>query len=266
MSAQDEKIYEFIEQESAVGALATDICVLSRKYPVPAGMQEYIAIDVKRELAKEMAEKYPIGFFALLNDLAAKATESTALEYLAAQMEQIEATFDLKKLSRLREEAGYAYFHRKITLTEYENIRQWLKAEERFMEDAAAVKDIFEKTFYALAYEESGQIKYVINARKGYIYQKKNELEQRGIFVAPLYKNTCYYNYDLRLPEVRKVFEKEAREYLTKEYLTKTQSIYTKNTRISAEKFAEIVDQTAHDYGNAAKETLKHYGLRWGVI
>ena len=42
-------------------------------------------------------------------------------------------------------------------------------------------KDIFEKTFYAIAYQDESGLKHIINARRGYIYQKKHALEQQGL-------------------------------------------------------------------------------------
>ena len=66
VSAFEEKIYDFIAGGAGQDVFPTDICVLSRKYPVPTGMREYIALDVKKDLALEMAEKFPADFFILL--------------------------------------------------------------------------------------------------------------------------------------------------------------------------------------------------------
>ena len=263
VSAHDEKIYDFIENEQN---LASDMYMLSRRYPVPTGMQEYIAVDIKKELAKEMAEAFPMEFFVMLEDLAKKAEESTAFGYLQDEMNKIEGTFDSKRLKRLHEESWYAYFRRKIAHEEYQQIKKWLHDEERSMEENVVAKDIFEKTFYAFAYEDNGQIKYVVNAGKGHIYQRKNELEKQGFFIAPLYENTCYYNYDVRLPEVRRIFEAEMHENLSTEYVRKMKDIYTKNTHIPTKEFAEYVCETREKYGEKAVETLRHYGVRWGII
>lgn len=223
-------------------------------------------MDIKKELAKEMAAAFPVEFFVMLESLAKKAEESTAFGYLQDEMNKIEGTFDMKKLQKLHDEAWYAYFRRKITHEEYQMIKKWLHDEERSMEENVIAKDIFEKTFYAFAYEENDQIKYVVNAREGYIYQRKNELEKEGYFITPIYASTCYYNYDVRLPEVRKRFEAEMREKLNAEYVRKMKDIYTKNTHIPTKEFAEYVCETREKYGEKAVETLRHYGVRWGII
>lgn len=266
VSAQEEKIYEYIENEEKDEVLASDICALSRKYPVPTGMQEYIAADVKVELAKEMAEKYPLDFFMLLEKLAQEAEENTAWDYLNDKMRSLEGTFDLKKFAQLKQETRYAYFHRKINAENYRDLLKMIAAEERYMEENIIVKDIFEKTFYAFAYEMNDRINYVINARKGHIYQKKTELEQKGIYTTPLYVETCYYNYEVRLPDVRKIFEKHMREYLNEEYFNFMRQIYTKNRQISVERFAKELKTAEKCYGSAAADTLRHYAVRWGIM
>ena len=106
----------------------------------------------------------------------------------------------------------------------------------------------------------------MVNAREGYIYQRKNELEREGYFITPIYASTCYYNYDLRLPEVRKKFEVEMRENLSADYVRKIKSIYTKNDRIKTEEFLGYVRAAEEKYGEKAADTLKHYGLRWGIM
>lgn len=266
VSAQEEKIYEYIENEEKDDVLASDICILSRKYPVPTGMQEYISADVKVELAKEMAEKYPLDFFVLLEKLAQEAEENTAWDYLRAKMSKLEGTFDLTAFVRFRQEIRYAYFHRKINAENYHILLQMVAAEERYMEENIIVKDIFEKTFYAFAYEANNKLNYVINARKGHIYQKKAELEQRGIYTTPLYMETCYYNYEVRLPDVRKIFEEHMRNYLNRDYFDFMRQLYTKNEQISGEKFANELKLAEKCYGKAAADTLRHYAVRWGIM
>lgn len=266
VSAQEEKIYEYIENEEKDDVLAGDICTLSRKYPVPTGMQEYIAADVKVELAKEMAEKYPFDFFMLLEKLAQEAEENTAWDYLRMKMSKLEGTFDLTEFVRFKQEIRYAYFHRKINAENYHTLLKMVDDEERYMEENIIVKDIFEKTFYAFCYEANNKLNYVINARKGHIYQKKSELEQRGIYTTPLYMETCYYNYEVRLPDVRKIFEQHMREYLNYDYFNFMRQIYTKNEQISVEKFAEELKTAERCYGSDAADTLRHYAVRWGIM
>ena len=266
VSAFEEKIYDFIESGAAKGLFPTDLCVLTRKYPVPTGMRQYIALDVKKELAKDMAEKFPADFLTMLAHMAHTVTEDRALPWLLAQREQIAGCFDLKKMRRYEEMVDYAYARCKLTPPSYAALKQWIAEERKSMEENVIAKDIFAKTFYAIAYADGDRMTYIINARRGPIYQKKQTLELAGRFVSPIFSETYYYNYTLRLPEVRRLFEAEARNYLTSAYLSNLQHIFQQNDQMNQKDFADYLQNTLEQYGPQAQQTLRHYGYRWGIL
>lgn len=266
VSAFEEKIYDFIAGGAGQDVFPTDICVLSRKYPVPTGMREYIALDVKKDLALEMAEKFPADFFILLEQLAQQATEDRALSWLLTQKEQVAGRFDLKKMQRFQEMVDYAYSCRKLCRESYHDLKAWITEEKKSMEENVIAKDIFEKTFYAIAYQTESGWKHVINARRGYIYQKKHTLQQQGIFVSPIYSDTYYYNYTLRLPQVHKRFEQEAQAYLNPHYLQTLEKIFRYNDRLSENVYLSYEQEALEKYGPEAQQTLRHYGYRWGIL
>ena len=59
VSTQAEDIYDFIEQSAAKDIYPSNVLSLSKKCPVPAGMKEWIAQDVKVELAQKLKVIYP---------------------------------------------------------------------------------------------------------------------------------------------------------------------------------------------------------------
>lgn len=266
LSAFNEKIYDFIENSTQNGVLSSDLWTLTRKYPVPTGMREDIALDVKKELAQELAKKFPQEFFRYLEELAVLATEETALPFLQQQWQAVSCTFDVEKLQLFREMVEYAYLNRKISSGSYTKMTELILEEQKSMEENFIAKDIFEKTFYAIAYEDKNGLKYVKNARPGNIYQKKAELELRGVFTSPVFSKTYYYNYDLCLPEVQKLFDQDVKRHMTMAYLKVLQGIYKGNERISKAQFDEYRREAAEKFGEAAAETLRHYGYRWGIL
>lgn len=266
ISASDEKIYDFIEEGAAHNVLPTDICLLSQKYPVPTGMREYIALDVKKDLALEMAEKFPQSFFVLLEQLALEATDDGALSWLLTQQKQLSGCFDTKKIQRFQAMTDYAYTCRKLTRQSYIELKKWIAEEKKSMMENIIAKDIFEKTFYAIAYVENNQLKFVINARRGYIYQKKYALELQGFFVSPVYSETYYYNYTIRLPQIRQMFENEARAYLNADYMVTLKAIFGRNDQLTPTAFLAYRQKAAREYGASAEQTLLHYGYRWGIL
>ena len=173
VSAYAEKIYDFIQSSAVNGVLPTDVAILSRRCPVPTGMRETIANDVKIELAAAMARQYPTGFFDYLERIAVEVAEETALPFLQEQMQQITGCFEQTKLQRLQTLAEDACLRRKISKISYQAICSWIAEEQKNIEDSPIPKDILEKTFYAIAYQSDGKLKYVVNACKEHIYQKK---------------------------------------------------------------------------------------------
>ena len=265
ISAEAEKIYDFIENSRQNGCIAGNIMKMTKKCPVPVGMKEYIARDVKKELGKSLREKYSLAFFKYLEQVAEEAEEERALPILQKEWEQVEGCFNQEKLRRFEEMVKYAYECRKIKEHQYEQFKSLIAEERKNMEEDLISKDIFEKTFYGIAYEDKGKIEYLDNAGKAYIYRKKDELEGKGIFVTPIYEKKYWYNYTLRLPQVHKMFEEEMRAYVNEDYIAKIKEMVGTNERMSREEFAKKVDYAQRTFGEEAAATLQHYAIRWGI-
>lgn len=267
VSAFDEKIYDFIEGSAKKDVFPTDLFVLTRKYPVPTGMREYIALDVKKELAAEMAEQFPSEFFVMLAQLAREAAEDRALPWLLAQQEQVSGCFDLKKMRRFQEIVDYAYTCRKLRQESYAELAAWIAEEKKSMEENVIAKDIFEKTFYAIAYKnEDGALTYLDNAQKATVYAKKYALESQGRFVTPVFAQTYWYNYTVRLPQIHSRFLSALHDTVNSDYLALLEKISAHNDRLSPGDFQKRLDYAAQQFGELAAGTLGQYGRRWGII
>ena len=188
------------------------------------------------------------------------------MPFLLQQWQTVYCSFDAEKLRFFREMVDDAYLSRKLSRGSYLKMQDLISEEQKSMEDNFVVKDILEKTFYGLVYEAQDQLKYVINARPGIIYQKKAELEMQGIFTSMVYHKTYYYNYDRLLTDVHKAFEQELKEQLTLEHMRALQAIYKQHGQISKAQFASYMQDIQEKYGQAAAQTLRHYGYRWGIL
>ncbi len=266
VSAYEEKIYEFTEHNMKRDILPTTVQKITRKYPVPTGMRDEIAVDVKKELAKNMSQQYPTDFFEYLNNLAVQATEETAMPFLNTKIEQVSGCFDLKQISQVQHMVEYAYFSRKIGIQNYHLLLEWLAEEKKSMEESFIAKDVFEKTFYGLAYREKGVMKYVVNARKEFVYRKKQELENKRIFFTPIYSDTYYFNHDISLPQAREMFAQDLKQVIDQSYMEQLEQIYMHNTKISADEYTEHLDKIKIMFGIDAEQTARHYGYQWGIL
>lgn len=70
VSADAARIYDFIETSAQKALLPTNVLTLTKTCPVPTGMREFIASDVKKMLAKALEAAYPQDFFRFLDETA----------------------------------------------------------------------------------------------------------------------------------------------------------------------------------------------------
>lgn len=266
LSADAEKIYNFIENGAKNGIMPSNIMAISEKYPVPVGMQDSVTLDVKKALARKMQEAYPAEFFHYLAQLKKKTSQDDGYAFLLEKKKEAESCFENEKLRRFAVLLEHFYACNKVSAEHYALLRQWLNEERKNMEDDPIRKDICEKTFYAVGYLNGEQVKYVSNARKATVYKKRDELLRRGFYTTPVYEQTYYYNYNVRLPQVSQWFENELKEHFTKEHITELQKIIAHNSQMSKDEFALCLQKAEADYGPIAKDTLLQYGYRWGIM
>ncbi len=266
ISSEAKDIYDYIEHGAKQGVYPSNVLSLTEKCPVPAGMKELIAQDVKKDLGRKLREVYPQAFFEELYALAQAVTTNSAAALLWAEAEALEGVFEEEKLKYFEELVDYAYSCRKLEQTEYAALLQWIASERRDMEDDFVSKDIFEKTLYGIAYAGEAGIEYMTNAQKEYVYEKMHELEQAGSFTTPLFSKTYWYNYVYRLVDVNRDFKKKIRQELDEPYINKIMAIRTGECALTKEAYASFAEAIRKKYGDKPYKTLLRYGYRWGVV
>jgi len=266
LSSEAEKIYDFIELGIQNNLLPTNIEKLTKKYSVPVGMKEEIARSVKQELALQLKDEFSTEFFLYLQEVAELATEERAFTLLEDEWDAIENSFDADKLQDFENLVNYAYRCRKLSMMQYQQLKNNISEERKNMEEMIISKDIFEKDYYGIAYESLSGIRYISNARKATVYKKKYDLEQQGLFVTPLFTKKYWYNYTLRLPQVHQIFETELKRRLNQKYLMLMQQISKGNQKISKAEFLNQLNFVADHFGKEAAKTLQQYGYRWGIL
>ena len=266
VSAEACAIYDYIEAASLQQVLPTNLLSRTKTCPVPLGMKEEIAYQVKRELAQELHAAYPAEFLHLLAQTAEEAADDSAYAILQRELEAIIGCFDHRRLRHFEELVNYAYSCRKLSGEHHQQLLHELACERRSMEDVPESQDIFQKTFYAIAYQTDTGLAIIDNAQKATIYAKKYALERQGHFVTPILSETYWYNYTLRLPDVHKRFLESLPNRLNDHYLTTLAQISRHNAHITASDFRARLAGVAQQYGPLACETYEQYGRRWGIL
>ncbi len=265
VSSMAEDIYDFIEKSSQQKIYPGNVMQFTRKCPVPSGMKNLIAQDVKWELVQELKHAYPKAFFYELYKLAEECTTDSASAMLWEETEALEGVFEEEKLSRFEELVHYVHSCRNISDTSYKALLEWITEERRNMNDDFISKDMFEKTLYGLAYVQGNTVKYIENAQREYIYEKLYKVEQQGDFVLPIYTKTYWYNYEYRLQDVKKDFKEDLRNARNSVYLDKIRTLRGTEKKISSDRFQNLVTEMKSRWGEKPAETLIRYGNRWRV-
>ena len=266
VSSEAEDIYDFIEKGAQLGIYPSNVLSLTEKYPVPAGMKELIAQEVKRDLGKKLREVYPQAFFEELYTLAEAAGTNSAAGLLWAEVDQLEGVFEEEKLKALAELIAYAYSCRKLAAADYRELLEWIAAQRKDMEDDFISKDIFEKTLYGVAYRGDTGLEYLINAQKGCVYEKMYALEQAGRLTTPLFSKTYWYNYVYRLGDVNRDFKKKIKQELNEDYMRKIQQIRAGQSAVSAKACTAAIQKIGQRFGAEPYKTVLRYGRRWGLL
>lgn len=263
ISPNAEDIFGFIENSNLHNTFPSNVYEYTKKCPVPAGMKEVIAQDVKVELAKKIRDDFPVDFFTLLEKLADDVTDDSAADYMWQKVEALEGVFDIEALRRFEEQMEYIYTCRKITWETFKALRDWLKEERKSMLENFETKDVFEKTIYGMMYLDGERLRYVENARMEYVYEKLFNVERQGGVVTPIFKRTFWYNYSYRLADVMQDYKKVLRTYYDKAYIDELEKI--RRTDAYQTLFVDAYRTVKSAYGEQAVETLLRYGDRWGI-
>ena len=227
---------------------------------VPVGEEERISTEVKVALAQMLSDDYSV------EDLQRITVELRSIEnpnlFLDIQgyCKDVEGCFSAERIQLAKSLVELGYIHKNITEVQYRVLLDWLKYEEKNIQDDVVRKDLIEKSFYTLLYsDQKGRKKIVTNARKEWIYNKTVQLMQKGMIVAPFFTATYWYHYQSMLDQVKATHEEKAKQWMDDAYFSIVEKIFLKEeNRIGGNAMVESENNTALS-GEKAREMLKRY-------
>lgn len=269
ISPKAEEIYQFIEDACLENIYTSNVESLTRKCPVPSGLREVIANEVKIRLAKNIQKMYTKDFFeviAQLDDMS-ETDDTIALALLEQEAWKAEGLFQKDLLKQF--EATLADTRRRhcISKKSYENLNGWLMQEKRNFENDATCKERFEKTLFGLVQYNNDEEIVIINAQKEYIYMKYYELVAAGKNVSPIFSKTYWRQNGSALQEIKNCFREEIMRLYKNEYFSLLQQIREKNISEEVlEKTAQLLEEVKGKYGIEPYKSLARYAAMWGLI
>lgn len=261
ISSSADELYRYLDIAPRYDIFPSNIECFTLKCPVPLGEKETIELKVKHHLARQLQQSYPKSFFLRLTEIAEQVQNNSAASLLWKLADEIEGHFEENQLKQFEILLHYTYSCRKIRTQEYSKLLAWLQEEYDNMLDSVINQDVYEKTFYGIAYENNGTINYYSNAQFDYVYRKIETLEKVGEFVSPVFVKHYVYNKQTQLREKAQQFKKELRQRYTETYMKELHAL-----RATGYTREDILAMGKENCINAAcMETLKRYATHWST-
>lgn len=261
ISSEAGKIYQFMENVLTEDIYCSNIQTFTHMCHVPIGMNEDVLMEVKKILAAKMYKAYPKELFVLLDKIAKHIQNDDAYPLLLEEKDKVESTFDEHKLKDFRVLIKHCYSLRRLSKEHYRELLDWLDKEEECMQDSFITKDIFEKSFYGIAYPLGDTYKYMDDSVLEYTYRKKYELEKDGIWTSPIFAETLWHNYQYTFKDCRKTYDTMFKTAINKALLGKLGALFEQPLVIASNELLQEMDQLSPE----ANETLERYMKKWNI-
>ncbi len=267
VSNVSDKIYSFMDEAPVQDIYPSNLIRYTERCPLPAGMKEEKNLELKKDLARIMKKAYPKELFQILQSSAEVLRDNQAVSTLEKEREELEGCFDGVRLSCFQEVVRYSYQTLKLSRYDYNLFMKWIEREYKNLEDDFIPKQISEGNLFGMMYLENGKEHYVEDALREYIFERKFQLEQKGILTTPLYKQTFWYDYQSSFREARLRHTEKLNHIIREYYLVPIQQIRVEKRNAARREvdFADMLQNVTQTMGEQAAATLKRYLYRWDV-
>jgi len=201
------ELWCFAEESRKENVYPTVVCDWVNRTLVPSGQRDDYMLNTKIMMAKKMKQAYSEEYLVKLNDFANLPNTNDAYALLKERQDQLLGCFDREALNLFEGLVECAFEAKKLQMSSYRELKNWLDHIYQQMEDDIVIKKNFSRTFYGIGYiEANGQKKYIVNAKQTIIYSERNRLRREGKLVTPIWQKTYWYFQQPNLAEVRKEF------------------------------------------------------------
>lgn len=262
ISTDEQDVYKFIEAVACENIYCGNVLSYTERCSVPIGTKEDKELEVKKKLAKILKEIYPKELFEILEEIANNIRDNSAWGWLNEQQYAIEGVFEEEKINFFEKMVEHSYSHQRLSLEAYSEFKRWIAEERSCMDDDFVRRDLFEKTYYGILYEDQkskGKAKYLEDSLLEYICKRKNEFEIHGNLVSAIYEKTYFYNYSKSLGQLRKDFIDDLKTCMNDSFWEKMKEINCER-EITNSYFSKIQEMNIE-----AQKTYKSYLGKWNV-
>ncbi len=232
---------------------------------VPAGWEEEIEQQIKVHFCQALQKKYPAMFWEAIVAVAEGKENDNGTAVLDPIREQLDGVFREEWLQTFHGLLNLLYLRKNLSQRSFLIYSEWLQEMRQEMVDTVAEKDTFCKNFFGFAYQEKdSQIHYVVNASQQFVQKKRTDMMlMSSNIITPIFSKKCWYNYDYRLEQARKDFEREMRTLYDEKYFAILKEIAALPLAVNAVRYRDKMQQfSMEEVGNV----WKLFGRQWGIV
>lgn len=221
---------------------------------------------LKLVLCDKLRAEYDPVYFYILHDLCTVTPDNQAWEILQPWMEEIDGYYDEASLQLFEGAVDVAAVSKHLTRETYGMIKKWLLKIRSQITHGTQVKDNYERAFSGFAYESSrGRYSLFCNANSRAISDRRNEMEQQGIFHTPLYTKQYWYHTANELKDVRVRFQAEMKQLMDAIYFARIDALRGLEHKILAERWESAFAEARMRCSEEAVKGLLYWAYRWNL-
>ena len=247
------KLYDFLEESALEDRCPCAMLSDNFRKPLPKGLKDMLELELKKDLAKQLQERFPAAFMEELQQMATQMHQNQAAQLLHRYMDQLEATFNREQFDLFESTLVLTVGRRKLSVKEYQILLARLNEERKNISNELRPHDIFYQAFYAFAYKKDGRIDYFYDGRKDFVYQNRYQLEQEGAIVSPIFTKNCFYNYTYRLIDARKDFAKSLPNIFHEDYMQLLEDIHNLSAAVGKDDYKKFMADCIQKYGSGVE-------------
>ena len=265
VSSQAKDVYAFLKKSNLQDIYPSIVDKLTLKCPVPLGTKEWIAEEIKKELANQLRDMYPKEVFQILyhydrkNNIAAKKLWDIA--------DKIEGLFHKEQLNIFQIMIEYAYEHHLLSLEELDKLMEWLRKEKMNSCDISRLREKDLKIMYGMILQKQDASEVVVvDAKIENVAQKMIEVEQKGYIVSPIFERAFELDHMSTPTKLRKIFQQELQSTISIKWWEELFIRQKSEMKMLQEDFLEDLKEIEGKFGEKASTTMRWYGYRWGIL
>ncbi|MED9782154.1 MAG: hypothetical protein UGE23_12300 [Peptococcaceae bacterium] len=225
---------------------------------------DIMVFDAKLKLARQLKDTTDLELFQWLTTLSSHAQEDYAYPILQELCQQIEGYFNQDKLHSLHSLIQYAYGILALSDSHYKELMTWLKDELHFMGNVPIRQDIYNKTYYGIAYLKNDRIYYEEDALPDCIVRKIDELEHQNLITTFIFKQKLYYSYTKNLFDIHNEFVQNLQNHYDDNYMNIMQTLTKKcNAKIDTNWLSANCLKLQGKYSEEKMKTVYKYLHKW---